>query len=849
MACLNRPLVNRLPLRRTTWLVALAASLNLAAAGDPEAAARKLILPENPFLRGADPHTALVDGTFWMYPTHYRGYEKQFYAYASRDLLHWKQYGPVLSFKDVRWINDDGAPVHHAWAPCLAEKNGKFYFYFSVGPQNPTAARIGVAVGDSPTGPFVDTGKPLLTGGNGFEAIDPMVFADPQTGTCYFYAGGSAGATLRVFELAEDMVSFAREIKVENPLKFTEGAFMHYHNGVYYLSYSHGNWQDASYSLHYATATTPVGPWQYRGAFLVSDANHKGPGHHSIVHVPGSDEAYLFYHRWNAEKGSGPFHGSRQVAVEKIGYDAEGLIRPVRMTGGVPIESPKKVPGVVIDYSPQASGLYIGSPSIAVWTNGDYIASHDFFGPKSQEHECATVAVFRSQDRGATWSEISRIKCLFWANLFTHRGALYIMGTEKHHGRILLRRSVDGGQTWTDPRDTTTGLLTPEGQFHTAPMPMVEHNGRLWRAFEDAMGGTEWGKRYRARMLSVPADADLLNAENWVFSNPVARDPSWLNGTFNAWLEGNAVLTRSGEIWNMLRVDLPAASIEKAAIVKISPDGKTATFDPETGFVDFPGGAKKFTIRYDAKTDLYWSIATIVHERHFLDGRPAGIRNTLALTASPDLKKWSVRCLLLYHPDRVKHGFQYVDWLFEGDDIITACRTAYDDEQTGARNNHDANFLTFHRLRNFRELTMDDSVPVPQIPLTRYETAHLLISGTNYIPAAFCEGDQAFSNREYVWQEVPGALRGGLITKTGGGRDADLRVRAKTDTVVLLATALIQPGIKLQGWDPTDWTFHYNDAERTRMTVFRRELKAGMELIIPQGNWTGGLVIVPPDEE
>jgi len=73
-----------------------------------------------------------------------------------------------------------------------------------------------------------------------------------------------------------------------------------------------------------------------------------------------------------------------------------------------------------------------------------------------------------------------------------------------------------------------------------------------------------------------------------------------------------------------------------------------------------------------------------------------------------------VRCILLYHPDVAKHGFQYADWLFDGADIIAACRTAYDDGLGGAHNNHDANFLTFHRFANFRAKTMADSVPMPE---------------------------------------------------------------------------------------------------------------------------------------
>lgn len=370
------------------------------------------------------------------------------------------------------------------------------------------------------------------------------------------------------------------------------------------------------------------------------------------------------------------------------------------------------VPGVVIDHSPASSGLYIGSPSIAVLPAGDYVVSHDFFGPKSGEHEKARSLVFRSRDRGRSWTKVSEIQGAFWSSLFVHRGGLYLLGPDRHHGDILIRRSADGGETWTTPTSAASGLLRDDGEYHCAPMPVLEHQGRLWRAFERRDPPVAWGINYRAGMLSAPADADLLQATNWTASNFLPSDRAWNHGDMGAWLEGNAVVAPNGELVNVLRVQTRSPD-EKAAIVRISADGRTASFDPDTGFVRFPGGAKKFAIRHDARTSCYWSIASIVHERHRASN-PGGIRNTLALTCSPDLTNWTVRCILLYHPDVAKHGFQYVDWLFDGADIIAACRTAYDDGWGGAHNNHDANFLTFHRFAGFRGLTMGDSVPLPE---------------------------------------------------------------------------------------------------------------------------------------
>lgn len=356
-------------------------------------------------------------------------------------------------------------------------------------------------------------------------------------------------------------------------------------------------------------------------------------------------------------------------------------------------------PGVVIDHCPQTTGQYIGSPSIAILPDGRYVASHDFFGPNSGQRTGALSRVFQSRDRGKTWRLISEVQPAFWSTLFVHNGALYMMGTTFEYGDTVIRRSNDGGATWTKPVDEKSGLLL-RGRYHCAPQPVTVHNGRLWRAMEDAEAGGGWGHHFRAFMMSAPLNADLLDASSWLSSNRLARDASLLEGKFRGWLEGNAVVTPGGEIVDILRVDVPQGGI--AAMIRISADGMRATFDPASGFIPFPGGAKKFVIRFDAKSKLYWALSNYVPEKH-KGPHAAGTRNTLALISSPDLQAWSVRATILYHPDREKHGFQYPDWQFDGKDIVAAVRTAFDDEAGGAHNAHDANFLTFHRIRNFRK--------------------------------------------------------------------------------------------------------------------------------------------------
>ena len=342
-------------------------------------------------------------------------------------------------------------------------------------------------------------------------------------------------------------------------------------------------------------------------------------------------------------------------------------------------------PGIVIDHASAATGTYIGSPSIVILPGGDYLASHDFFGPKSGQSVSATTRVFRSDDRGRSWRRTAELKDQFWSNLFLHRGNVYLMGTTCEYGRIVIRRSTDGGLTWSNP-----AYLTSQPNFHTAPVPVVEKNGRLWRGMEYHPPGP-WGS-FEAFVISAPVGSDLLDGASWTMTNRLPYPHDAAEG--KTWLEGNAVIGPHGKVLDILRV----ANIEKVAVLEVN--GQTVNFK---GLVDFPGGSKKFTIRYDKKSKRYWTLSNPALDKYAMSKKdPGSVRNTLALMSSKDLRAWRVEQIVLSHPDPEKHGFQYVDWQFDGDDIIAASRTAFDDDTGGAHRAHDANFLTFHRISDFR---------------------------------------------------------------------------------------------------------------------------------------------------
>jgi GH43 family beta-xylosidase len=281
----------------------------------------------------ADPNVAAFGCKFYIYATTdgFAGWGgNQFYVWSSDDLITWERSEePFLTLNGT----DGNVPwaTGNAWAPTIAEKDGKYYFYFSG--QNPTYDRktIGVAVADSPEGPFtaeptamILNNEELTTG----QAIDPDAFLDPLSGKHYFYWGN--GSPL-VAELADDMVSLKPDStsNITGLEDFREGLFMVYREPFYHLTYSIDDTGSENYRVGYATADSPVGPFTYRGVILQKDVE-KGilaTGHNSILNVPGTDEWFIVYHRFSIPGGDGTH---RETTIDELHFDAEtGLILSV----------------------------------------------------------------------------------------------------------------------------------------------------------------------------------------------------------------------------------------------------------------------------------------------------------------------------------------------------------------------------------------------------------------------------------------------------------------------------------------------------------------------------------------
>lgn len=294
-----------------------------------------LVQAHSPVLPGlwADPNIAVFGDTYYLMTTQdgFSGWSgQQFFVWSSPDLVTWTRGADAIltlngSSGNVPW--SDGS----AWAPTVAERDGKYYFYFSG--NNPTYdfKTIGVAVADSPEGPYTAQDTAMINGTESIvasQSIDPYAFQDPVSGKYYLFWGN--GQAL-VAELGDDMVSIKQDTltQLSGLTSFNEASFIAYRGGLYHFNYAINDTRSEYYATGYATSTSLTGPYTYQYPILQLNASLGilGTGGSTLLNVPGTDDWYIAYHRFQTPDGNGT---ERETTIDHLYFNNEtGLIEKV----------------------------------------------------------------------------------------------------------------------------------------------------------------------------------------------------------------------------------------------------------------------------------------------------------------------------------------------------------------------------------------------------------------------------------------------------------------------------------------------------------------------------------------
>lgn len=300
----------------------------------PAKAAGKKALSGNPVFPGwyADPEGIIFGKKYWIYPTYSASYNQQVFmdAFSSPDLVNWTKHSRIIDTTQIKWAK------RALWAPAVVEKDKKYYLFFGANDiqHNQQQGGIGVAVADNPAGPFKDLlGKPLVDKFyNGAQPIDQFVFKD-KDGQYYLIYGGWRHCNIA--KLKSDFTGFlpfadGTTFKEITPAGYVEGPIMFIRNNKYYFMWSEGGWTGPNYSVAYAVADSPFGPFERIGKVLQQDPQiATGAGHHSVIQIPKKDEWYMVYHR----RPLGETDANHRVTcIDKMYFDEQGRIKPIKIT-------------------------------------------------------------------------------------------------------------------------------------------------------------------------------------------------------------------------------------------------------------------------------------------------------------------------------------------------------------------------------------------------------------------------------------------------------------------------------------------------------------------------------------
>ncbi|MDX9793018.1 MAG: LamG-like jellyroll fold domain-containing protein [Kiritimatiellia bacterium] len=331
-------------------------------------------------------------------------------------------------------------------------------------------------------------------------------------------------------------------------------------------------------------------------------------------------------------------------------------------------------------------------PSLLVCGDGSYKASATVLTSPLGTH----AKIYRSSDAGLSWSTLSIVAPQYGGTLFESDVALYLIGNTYDGGMLVIRRSEDGGVTWTLPESAASGILTETTGWHFRGGEPVIHNGRVW-VYVERRGNTLRGSypaNVEAGAMSAPVGTDLLNAENWTLTQPLTLIPeTWdPSVTFGGWSNGRALVDRNGALCMALStVSVGGSEYLSLLAAGTSPD-EGFTVSPMTDGVLLPGGGTSFAVRYDPVTRRYWAVTN-----------PDNIAQ-LGLFSSFTLHDWAFHGMLLEAQAGSLQTFSVPDSKIIDNDLITLCRAAYPDQdgEPLARNH-----LMFKRIPGFYHLPSD----------------------------------------------------------------------------------------------------------------------------------------------
>ncbi len=395
-----------------------------------------------------------------------------------------------------------------------------------------------------------------------------------------------------------------------------------------------------------------------------------------------------------------------EFTVERTDGTSSGRLRYVK-TGEVP-GGRQGEPGGIVNYLHPNDDVYafsgkaLCSPSFTKLDNGVLLASMDVFAGDYPQN---LTLIYRSDDGGKNWRYVTDLFPCYWGTLFTHKGRLYMQSCSTEYGDILIGESKDEGQTWSKPVRLFVGSSSNKAAgWQRTPMPITRYNHRLWVSV-DYGAWVEGG--HSVGVLSIDEDDDLLVSENWHCTELIKFDSKWdgapqarkagaLEGSL---LEGSVVVTPENELMNIMRIGLIGCRPDHGVACAFHVDGNNPDA-PMTfhSFINIPSGRNSTTfIVYDDVSGYYVAIGNVC-----VDPKTPGQRNVLALEYSKDLKNWKIARLLLdYRAEKAGDvGFQYIYFIFDGEDILYLSRTSLN----GARNYHDANYSVMHRVKTFRNL-------------------------------------------------------------------------------------------------------------------------------------------------